>query len=84
MKKEEAKNNVKTWINIEILTPLKTPQSKTKQLKITGSHQTLHNITYFLLAFELTNFYETMHFISMFSLKLLAFIKNCECIIKQI
>ena len=67
IKKEEAKDNVKTRINIEISTPLKT-QYKQKQLKITGSHQILYIITYFLLAFEQTSLYETLNFISMFTL----------------
>ena len=42
---------------------------KPRQLKITGSHQTLYNITYFSLAFEQINFYKIKNFISMFSLK---------------
>ena len=75
---------MKVRINIEISTPLKTQQNKTKQLKMTGSHQTLYNTTYFLLAFEETNFYETVNSISMFSLKLLVLIKNCVLITKQI
>ena len=43
--------------------------NKIKQLKITGSQQTLYNIIYFLLAFEQKNFYESKNFVSMFSLK---------------
>ena len=39
--------------------------NKIKQLKITGSQQTLYNIIYFLLAFEQKN----LNFVSMFSLK---------------
>ena len=51
---------------------------------MTGSHQTLYNTTYFLLAFEETNFYETVNSISMFSLKVLVLIKNRVLITKQI
>ena len=41
------------------------------------------NIAYFLLAFEQTNFYETMNFISIFTLMLLVLYKNCVFITKH-
>ena len=43
--------------------------NKIKQLKITGSQQTLYNIIYFLLAFEKKNICKSKNFVSMFSLK---------------
>ena len=44
--------------------------NKIKQLKITGSQQTLYNIIYFLLAYEKKkNICKSKNFVSMFSLK---------------
>ena len=51
--------------------------------KIVKNYWFSPNITYFLLAFEQTNFYETMNFISMFTLKLLVLYKNCVFITKH-
>ena len=51
--------------------------------KIVKNYWFSPNITYFLLAFEQRNFYETMNFISMFTLKLLVLYKNCVFITKH-